>query len=185
VTTHPIYFLSAIAAFVGALVSIAGYTWYRWPRSREEGWEMLLSRLSAIDRDTVARVALDLVDESGDSRTLKTPSLEPDQIWKLMGGLDGLEVMERNSEVLIDLAAYLQQSYPDAALIADRLRRDAGEIKWHAARLRGAAETGNLQVSFPFYAQRAALSYYRMTCSVLELYQAGNFTLLAELQRAI
>lgn len=184
-TTHPTYFLFAIACFIGALVSIAGYSWYRWPRSEEARWEMLLARLSVIDRDTVARVALDLIDESGNPEAPKAPSLDPGQLWKLMGGLDGLEVMERNSEVLIDLAEYLQRSYPDAALIADRLRRDAGEIKWHVTRLKGAAETGNLQISFPFYAQRAALSYYRMTCSVLELYQTCNFTLLTDLQKAL
>ena len=72
-------------------------------------------------------------------------------------GLKGLEVLETNSEVLIDLAFYLQQWYPEALVIAERLRLDARELKWHVARLKGAAQTGNLQISFPFYAQRAVV----------------------------
>jgi hypothetical protein len=93
--------------------------------------------------------------------------------------------LERNSEVLIDLAFYVQQSYPEAIVIAERLRKDATELKWHVGRLRGAAQNGNLQVSFPFYAQRAVVSYYLMTRRLLTLYEAGNFSMLADLQRAL
>jgi hypothetical protein len=47
----------------------------------------------------------------------------------LIGGLQGLEVLEKNSDVLIELAFYLQQSYPEAIVIAERLRLDARELK--------------------------------------------------------
>ena len=59
------------------------------------------------------------------------------------------------------------------------------QLKWHVARLKGAAQTGNLQVSFPFYAQRAVVSYYLMTRRLLSLYEAGNFSMLTDLQRAL
>jgi hypothetical protein len=51
--------------------------------------------------------------------------------------------------------------------------------------LRGAAQNGNLQISFPFYAQRAVVAYYLMTRRLLSLYEAGNFSMLADLQRAL
>ena len=70
-------------------------------------------------------------------------------------------------------------------VIAERLRLDARELKWHVERLKGAAQKGNLQVSFAFYAQRAVVSYYRMTRRVLSLYEAGNFSMLADLQKAL
>jgi hypothetical protein len=111
--------------------------------------------------------------------------LDPSQVWKLTGGLKGLEALEKNSEVLIDLAFYVQQWYPEAVVIAERLRLDARELKWHIERLKGADQKGNLQISFPFYAQRAVVSYYRMTRRVLSLYEAGNFSLLADLQKAL
>jgi len=70
-------------------------------------------------------------------------------------------------------------------IIAERVRLDARELKWHIERLKAAAQKGNLQISFPFYAQRAVVSYYRMTRQVLSLYEASNFSMLADLQKAL
>jgi hypothetical protein len=139
---------------------MAGYYYFRSRRSSQTSWEVLLAQLTWTDRNNISQVALDLVDESGQPR-------------------------EKNSEVLINLAFYVQQWYPEALAIAERLRLDARELKWHVARLKGAAEMGNLQTSFPFYAQRAVVAYYLMTRRVLSLYEAYNFAMLADLQRSL
>ncbi len=185
-TTHNFYFLSAIGIVFGVLTSIAGYYYSRHRQSAQVSWEELFKKLTWIDRNTIALVALDLVDESGEPReAADAANLEPEQLWKLIGGLKGLEALETNSDVLIDLAFYLQQWYPQALVIAEELRLDARELKWHVARLQGADQTGNLQISFPFYAQRAVVSYYLMTRRLLDLYQAVNFSMLAKLQEAL
>jgi hypothetical protein len=183
-STHPLYFVAAAGSFVTVLVAIAGYYYARRPRSTPASWEELLAKLTWIDRNNLAQVALDLIDESGQPKE-DAAHLEPSQLWKLIGGLEGLEVLEKNSEVLIDLAFYVQQWYPEAIVIAERLRLDARELGWHVARLKGAAGKGNLQISFPFYAQRAVATYYLMTRRVLGLYEAGNFSMLADLQKAL
>jgi hypothetical protein len=186
VTTHNLYFLSAIGIFLGVLLSIAAYYYFRARQSPQVSWEDLVKKLAWIDRNTIAQVALDLVDESGEPREgPDVANLEPAQLWNLLGGLKGLEALEKNSEVLIDLAFYLQKWYPEAIVIAEQLRLDARELRWHVARLKGAARTGNLQISFPFYAQRAAVTYYLMTRRLLDLYQAVNFSMLAKLQEAL
>jgi hypothetical protein len=155
-------------------------------QSSQVGWKDLFGNLTKIERSNIAKVALDLVDESGKPREdSDTASLEPSQLWRLIGGLRGLEILQTNSEVLIDLAFYVQQWYPEALVIAERLRLDARELKWHVDRLKGAARTGNLQISFPFYAQRAVVTYYLMTRRLLDLYEAGNFSMLADVQRAL
>ncbi|MGB8536425.1 MAG: hypothetical protein WCD57_08430 [Acidobacteriaceae bacterium] len=184
--THNLHLVTAIGPFVIILALIAGYYYFQSRRSASASWEELLAKLTRIDRNKIAEVALDLVDESGQPKAADDAgSLDPLQVWKLTGGLEGLEVLERNSEVLIDLAFYVQQWYPEALVIAERLRLDAGELKWHVERLKGAAQKGNLQISFPFYAQRAVVSYYRMTRRVLRLYEAGNFSMLPDLQKAL
>lgn len=184
--THNLYFVAAIGTFLSALFLIAGYYYFQGRRSSPASWEDLIAKLTWIDRNNIAEVALDLVDESGQPKVADDAgSLEPSQMWRLIGGLKGLEILEHNSEVLIDLAFYVQQWYPEAVVIAERLRLDARELKWHVERLKGAAQMGNLQVSFPFYAQRAVVSYYRMTRQLLSLYEAGNFSMLADLQRAL
>jgi hypothetical protein len=156
-------------------------------QSSQVGWKDLLGNLTMIDRSNIAKVALDLADESGKPREdSDTASLEPSQLWRLIGGLRRLEVLETNSEVLIDLAFYVQQWYPEALVFVERLRLDDRELKWHVARLKGAARTGNLEISFPYYAQRAVVIYYRMTRRVLGLYEEmGNFSMLSDLQKAL
>jgi hypothetical protein len=186
VTPRNIYFFTAVAIFLAVHVCMAGYYYLRSRRAATASWEHLLAKLEWTDRNNISQVALDLIDSSSELREeQKTASLEPSQLWSLIGGLEGLEILEKNSEVLIDLACYVQQWYPEALVIAERLRLDARDLKWHVARLKGAAQTGNLQVSFPFYAQRAVAAYYRMTRLVLNLYEAGNFTMLADLQRTL
>jgi hypothetical protein len=181
-----IYFITAVAIFLAINLCVAGYYYFRSRRSSQASWEDLLAQLTWTDRNNISQVALDLVDEEGLPRPAgESTSLEPSELWGLIGGLEGLQVLEKNSEVLIDLAFYVQQWHPEALAIAERLRLDARELKWHVARLKGAAETGNLQVSFPFYAQRAVVAYYLMTRRVLSLYEAGNFAMLTDLQRAL
>jgi hypothetical protein len=87
--------------------------------------------------------------------------------------------------VLIDIACYLQRSYPEALIIAEELRQSAREIEAHVGRLRGAAQNGNLEVNFPFYGQRIIATYYLMTRQLLNLYEQGNIPMLADLQKAL
>ena len=107
------------------------------------------------------------------------------QSGTLLGGMEGLEELEKNCQVLVELAAYLQRWYPEAVVVAEQLRLSAREIEWHVGRLKGAAQTGNLQAAFGDYAQRAVTTYYFMTRHVLELYDRAGFAGLAELQSAL
>ena len=188
-SAHSVHFILAIALFLATNVGLVAYFYFHRRRRAQPTFEELFARLTSTDRNSIAQVALELVDESGQRRLADdveaVDTKEPADLWTLIGGLEGLEVLEKNSEVLIELAFYVQRWYPAALVIAERLRLDAKELNWHVTRLRGAAQTGNLQVSFPFYAQRAVVAYYLMTRRVLSLYEAGSFSMLADLQRAL
>jgi hypothetical protein len=184
-----LYFV-VLAAFL--LVALSGTLvryYLRARRSAGDTWEDLLHRLTWIDREAIATIALDALgplDERGNPRPQNESfALEPDTIWKLLGGLDGLEVVERNCRVLVDLATYLQRYYPEALVVAEQLRLNAREIEWHVGRLKGAARTGNLRSSFTDYAQRAVVTYYRMTRLLLDLYDQAGAPGLVQLQQAI
>jgi hypothetical protein len=184
-----LYFV-VLAAFL--LVALSGtlvrYT-LRARRSAGDTWEDLLHRLTWIDREAIATIALDALgplDERGNPRPQdESFTLDDDAIWKLLGGLDGLEVVERNCRVLVDLATYLQRYYPEALVVAEQLRLNAREIEWHVGRLKGAARTGNLRSSFTDYAQRAVVTYYRMTRLLLDLCDEARAPGLVQLQQAI
>jgi hypothetical protein len=172
--------------FLVVLVGILLRHYFRARRAAHATWDDLLKRLTWVDRDKIARIALDVIDESGERRQGESAfSLEPSTIWSLLGGLDGLEVLEHNCQVLVEMASYLQRWYPEALVVAEQLRLNAREIEWHVSRLKGAAQTGNLQSSFADYAQRAVVTYYLMTKHLLDLYEHASFPGLVDLQRAL
>ncbi len=181
-----ISFVVLVVLFLAALAAVAVYAYRRTRQSSATTWEALLKRLTWIDRDAIATIALDAVGESGQPRhEADSFTLDPDTIYKLLGGLEGLEILQRNCQVLIDLATYIQRSYPEALVVAEQLRLNAREIEWHVNRLKGAAQTGNLHSAFADYAQRAVVTYYHMTRLVLQLCDHANFPGLAQLQQAI
>jgi hypothetical protein len=175
-----VLFLVTVVLFVLILVSVTSYHIFRARRTSKNAWEVLIRRLRQIDRDKFAAVALDLL-EDRDSQQ----QLDPELIFEMIGGMNGLDAVEQNCDVLIDLATYVQKWYPEALQLAEELRLNAREIKWHIGRLRGASRTGHLREQFPIYAQRAVATYYLMTRSLLVLYEGVQLPEFAELQRAI
>ena len=186
---HSAYFLLALGILLVALISVTAYYYARSLRARKYPygkWETLLKRLAPVNRDNIAMVARDFVDESGNRRIDEDPlDLDPSQIWSLVGGLKGLEVLEKNSAVFVDLVFYVQQWYPEALSITEQLRQDAREVEFHVGRLRGAAKLGKLESCFPDYAPRAVAIYYTMSRCVLDLYEGANLPGLADLQRTL
>lgn len=178
-------FLILVAIVVLGLAGTAIYSFVRARRASNSSWAGILARLVPVNNQNIAIVAHDLIDDNGKVRTTDAPELEPEAIWDLLGGLDGLETLGANCDVLIDLAAYVQLWYPEALVVAEQLRLNAREIKWHIERLEGAAQTGNLKSSFADYAQRAAATYYLMTRHLVDLYAAANIPGLTELQAAL
>ena len=180
------YFLLAVGIFLAVLIGLTIYYHRRSHSGSEDTWEDLLSRLIDVDRSGVEQIALDAIDESGQRRRDDHAlELESGQIWRLVGGLEGVEALEHNSLVLIEIAAYLQRWYPEALVTAEELRLSAREIEWHVSRLRAGAENGNLEASFGSYAQNAVATYYLMTRQLLALYERGNTPMLGDLQRAL
>jgi hypothetical protein len=168
-------FLFLAGVFIAVVLVIGIRYALRLRASTKTEWEALLKSLTTIDRDGVDTVALDAIESSGKRRTDQLArDLEPDQIWKLLGGLDGVKRMESNSRVLVEMAAYLQRSHPEAAAVAEELRLHANELELHVSRLRMADEQGSLEFHIPTYAQNAAIAYYLMEQRLQALCQQTN-----------
>ena len=90
--------------------------------------------------------------------------------------------MEANSRVLVEMAAYLQRSYPEAAAVAEELRLQAKKLEWHVGRLRMAEEQGSLEFHISTYAQNAAIAYYLMEQRLQALCQRANMPSFRPLQ---
>lgn len=182
-----LYFVIGGAVFLTLLIVALVVYSLRARKRRDTTWDDLLQRLTRIDRDAIATIARDAEDDSsGDSASPGGNfELGSDEIWQLLGGLEGLETLENNCRVLVDIATYVQRYYPEALVVAEQLRLNAREIEWHVGRLKGAAQTGNLQASFADYAQRAVVTYTHMTRLVLELCDHVSLPGAAALHQAI
>ena len=187
ITIRSIYFFTALLIFLFAIIGVGIY-FYLQNRRRElypyGKWDELLERLVPIDHQSLERIAGESSDELNPQTFDLDPS-DPETIWQLLGGMRGIEVMEKNCEVLVDLVFYVQQWYPEALLIAEQLRLNAREVEWHIGRIRAAAKSGRPPAAAAEYLQQAAAIYYHMAREVLNLYEQANLPGLADLQRAI
>jgi hypothetical protein len=180
------YFLLAVVVLTASLAAAAAYYFRQSREVSGSSWQELLGRLSVVDHSSIAQIALDAIDESGQRRTDdQAKQLDPEQIWELIGGLKGLELLEQNSLVLVDIACYVQHRYPEALSAADELRRNAREIEWHVSRLKKANESGEIEGWFANYAQNAIATYYLMTRRVLALYEANKLPMIGDWQKAL
>lgn len=181
-----LYFVVGVLTLIAILALSAWFSFSRMRQESDASWESLVKKLDWVDSSKVAEIALDLLNESDEQESVfGRQELDPSTIWDMIGGLQGLEIVKNNSRVIIDLAAHLQRYYPEAVQVAEELRLDARELEWHVERLRGAEKTGNLQISFPEYAQHAIAIYYRMSRQLLNLYEVANSPMLPALQRAL
>jgi len=90
--------------------------------------------------------------------------------------------LESNGHVLVEMAAYLQRSYPDAAAVAEELRLQAKELELQVSRLRMADEQGSLEFHIPTYAQNVAVAYYLMEQRLQALCLQKNLQAFRSLQ---
>jgi hypothetical protein len=149
-------------------------------------WEELLARLTPLGRVGIKEVASDfLVPDSRHVDPRNDLALQPEDIWDLTGGLEGIEVMERNAKVLIDLAYYVQRWNGEAVTVAEQLRLDAIQISQQLRLLRKSLKKGRSEPHIPVYMQRATASYYLMTRRMLALCEASHSGLLPSLQQAL
>jgi hypothetical protein len=143
-------------------------------------WEELLAQLHRIETDGITAVAMNHLAPARDQLTL-----QPEDMWNLMGGLEGLQRMRENGRILIALASYVERwNYEEGVIIAERMRRDGLQLRRSVTRIMLETFLGMKQVRIPFYLHEAASSYYLMRQRLLALYQtnhAGLYPRLAEI----
>jgi hypothetical protein len=143
-------------------------------------WEELLAQLHRIETDVVTAVAMNHLAPGKNQLTL-----QPEDMWNLLGGLEGLQRMRENGRILIALASYVERwNYEEGVIIAERMRRDGLQLRRSVTRIMLETFLGMKQVRIPFYLHEAASSYYLMRQRLLVLYQtnhAGLYPRLAEI----
>lgn len=142
-------------------------------------WDELLAQVQPVKADGVMTVALNHLVPTKDQM-----ELEPETMWNLLGGLEGLLRMRENGRILIALAAYVERwNFDEGVIIAERMRRDGLQLRRAVFHVMLETFLGRRAIRIPFYLLEAASSYYLMKQRLLALYEmnhAGLYPRLAE-----
>lgn len=172
-----------LGAVVGCLIAAAVKAQWSAIRVDRRNWQDLVSQLKRIEFQRVTSVARDYLDPKEGQI-----SLEPTDMWLMLGGREGLRRMRENAKLMLILAAHAQQwNFDEGVIVTERMRRDAIRLRSSIRRIEFAL-TFHIVMRrsaslIPFHLHEAASSYYLMRQRLLALYQtshAGLYPRLAE-----
>jgi hypothetical protein len=148
-------------------------------KKMQRDWHELVAGLRRIDFAGVSEVALDyLTPRRGQRGQI---ALEPQQIWELVGGYEGLRRMRENAELMLALAALAQSwNFAEGMIVTERMRHDAVLLR-RAVRhvelgMRFGRLLGHLRMTLPLHLQEASASYYLMRQRLLALYETSHMS---------
>lgn len=170
-----------LISFLVLLAAGLVYSQISASRLRSITWEDLLSRMQPMHSRGLEIVALDNLQPRANQL-----QLEPEHLWGLIGGKEGLRRMRTNVDLLIALAAYVQRwNFEEGVIVTERMRHDAVQLKRAILRLRFEMIVRRSQLHTPFYIHQAASAYYLMTRRLLALYETSHAGLLPRLAEAL
>ncbi len=144
-------------------------------------WDELVAKLHPVESNGVMTVALNHLVPERDAL-----NLEPQKMWILMGGLEGVQRMRENGRILVALASYVERwNFDEGIIIAERMRRDGMQLRRAVTRIMLATFLGRQRMRVPFYLQEVASSYYLMRQRLLVLYETNHAGLYSRLAEAL
>jgi hypothetical protein len=168
---------------VGCLLAVAVKTQLSALRVDRRSWQDLISQLKKIEFERVTSIARDYLEPKGGQI-----SLEPTDMWLMLGGREGLRRMRDNATLMLLLAAHAQRwNFDEGVIVTERMRRDAIRLRQSVRRIELTltfhAVLHHRATLIPFHLHEAASAYYLMRQRLLALYQtshAGLYPALAE-----
>ncbi len=182
---HSIAPLFLFSLVIAAFAAAAWYARRSLIRLDGRGFETLLAELHPLNLEGVTYVARDYLEPRRGQ-----VAMEPEVIWRLLGGETGLKQMRANADLLLLIAAHAAQwNEEEGPIVAERMRRDAVRLRSAVRQIRvgmlSQMVTGQHWVSVPFQLQEAAGAYYLMRQRLLALYETSHIALHPRLAQAV
>jgi len=173
------YFAFGVFGLVATVALI--YAHVRSRKLLSKDWQELVTSIEPMHMRGLEMVALDHLDPQKNQLRL-----EPEELWGLVGGKEGLRRMEHNADLMIALAAYVRNwNHDQAIIVAERIRHDSVQLKRAVRHIRWNLYMRRGQLRIPFYVHQAAAAYYLMTKRLLSLYEANQYLLYPVLAEAL
>jgi hypothetical protein len=174
-----------LGAVVVILVGAAIRSQMSAVRLDQRSWAELVSALRPVEFDRVRSVAQDFLEPKEGQITL-----EPPDMWLMLGGREGLRSMKANANLILMLAAHAQRwNFDEGVIVTERIRRDAVRLRKSIRRVEMALLFHSLMrrstTLIPFHLHEAASAYYLMRQRLLALYQTSHSGLYPRLEQAL
>jgi hypothetical protein len=142
----------------------------------------LLNQLQPLSKAGIEAVAADMLDPTADKIDPRSDArLTCSMTWSLIGGIAGLRAMEKNAEILIELAFCLHQWNPELADVAEHLRLSGQDIRKELREIKNRMLWSTFNLALSSRVQRAVGMYYLMARRVIALAEINNSTLVPRL----
>jgi hypothetical protein len=167
------------------IVALNVSVFWKQRTKQQRSWEDLVSALQPIERPSLEIAARNHLDPQKDQL-----SLEPYQVWDLLGGFAGLEKLRANAELMMELAAHVERwNYEEGAIVCEWIRRDAIALRKAVLRVELAYLFRKVYPTawfrLPFHLNEAASSYHLMRQRLLALYENNHAGLYPRLVAAL
>ena len=163
----------SLLILIVASLALAGtllHAHFKQRRLSSLNWNDLLSRLGPVPTDGITAVALEYLNPAKGQLGLET-----DDLWHLVGGVDGLAQMRENATTLLAIAGFASQwNYAESVIVAERMRHDALNLRKATFRIALGIFLNYGRARGPFYVQEAASAYYLMRARLLALYETSH-----------
>ena len=173
--------LLPIGLLLLAIVAIQLRFLLRRRKQQNTTWNTLLARLEPLNFADLETIAKAYLEPRGNQL-----ELQPQAMWHLLGGADGLPRLRRNAEVMLDLAIFVQRwNFEDATIVAEIMRRDAARLQKAINQIEMAMLLRRQNLRIPLYIHEASAAYYLMRQRLLVLYETSHAGLLPRLAEAL
>lgn len=140
-------------------------------------WSELLSEVSTVNIEGITLAALEC-----DSHE----AFQPDDVWTMIGGWNGLKRMQANAHLLIALASHATHWNSEACVeVAEQMRGDARAIHKAVRRIRWQRLFGKRTSLFSSDTLGTVCAYYRMSECLMTLFERSPSRRYGQLTAAV
>jgi hypothetical protein len=144
-------------------------------------WEDMLAKIEPIELESLQIVAECYLQPGKDQLRL-----EPNQMWDMVGGIEGIRRLKANAQVMLELAIFAESwNEEQGPIISEMIRRDAIRINKAVVRIQLSLLFRVPFIRAPFHLQEAASSYYLIRRRLLGLYHNSHIALVPRLEAAL
>ncbi len=140
-------------------------------------WGELLSEVNTVNIEGITLAALECTSHQ---------AFEPDDVWTMIGGWNGLKRMQANANLLLALASHATNWNSEACVgIAEQMRGDARAIHKAVRRIRWQRHFGNQTGLFSSDTLGTVCAYYRMSECLMTLFERSPSRRYGQLTAAV